>query len=194
MSVSQFKVINRTTVLFQGEGELIVNKKSGQELWCENSRLREENLSLKAKVLELERNNTKLNDEINKFEKQIKDIPQDIEDMRKLLNEYNECAVSKIVNEENMEDFLEQDYAMDLFYSIKLMIYMRRFENLKNDSFTNIANNWIKKNTPYLGVQDDSASRRLREIVKPICYWSQARQELFKGNIPIFNKVKSRKP
>lgn len=194
MSVSQFKVINRTTVLFQGEGELIVNKKSGQELWCENSRLREENLSLKAKVLELERNNTKLNDEINKFEKQIKDIPQDIEDMRKLLNEYNECAVSKIVNEENMEDFLEQDYAMDLFYSIKLMIYMRRFKNLKNDSFTNIANNWIKKNTPYLGIQDDSASRRLREIVKPICYWSQARQELFKGNIPIFNKVKSRKP
>ena len=57
-------------------------------------------------------------------------------------------------------------YAPDLVYAIQLWksIYL---DNPKTDSHNNKANTWIKNNTPYSGEQEDTATRRLREIATP---------------------------
>lgn len=57
-------------------------------------------------------------------------------------------------------------YAPDLAYSIKLWLDIYVYHP-KADSHNSKANTWIKKNTPYNGEQDDTATRRVREIATP---------------------------
>lgn len=66
-------------------------------------------------------------------------------------------------------------YAPDLCYAVKLWhsVYI---QNPKKDSHNNKANTWIKNNTPYSGEQEDTATRRIREISAPLNDWHISRK------------------
>lgn len=71
-------------------------------------------------------------------------------------------------------------YAPDLAYSIKLWLDAY-INNPKVDSHNNKANTWIKKNTPYSGEQDDTPTRRIREIATPFKDLHQSRKRLLEN-------------
>ncbi|WHP04796.1 hypothetical protein QLH32_12125 [Acinetobacter corruptisaponis] len=71
-------------------------------------------------------------------------------------------------------------YAPDLVYSIKLWLDVY-VNNPKADSHNNKANTWIKNNTPYNGEQDDTPTRRIREIATPFRDLHQSRKRLLEN-------------
>lgn len=75
------------------------------------------------------------------------------------------------------DETVQGRYAPDLVYAIKAWesIYIN---NPKTDSHNNKANTWIKNNTPYTGEQEDSSTRRLREIISPLSEWRDTRKKL----------------
>ena len=77
---------------------------------------------------------------------------------------------------ELITDETHTHYAPDLAHAANLWhsVYI---QNPKNDSHNNKANTWIKNNTPYSGGQEDTATRRIREITTPYNDWHTARKK-----------------
>lgn len=76
---------------------------------------------------------------------------------------------------ELITDETHKHYAPDLAHAANLWhsVYI---QNPKNDSHNNKANTWIKNNTPYSGGQEDTATRRIREITTPYSDWHPSRK------------------
>ena len=81
-----------------------------------------------------------------------------------------------------LDDTDHERYAPDLAYAIQLWI-SEYVNNPKADSHNNKANIWIKKNTPYNGDQDDTPTRRLRDITSPYSGWRPDRKKLLTKKI-----------
>lgn len=79
-----------------------------------------------------------------------------------------------------LDDTQLDRYAPDLAYSIKLWLDVY-VNNPKADSHNNKANTWIKNNTPYNGEQDDTPTRRIREIATPFRDLHQSRKKLLEN-------------
>lgn len=73
------------------------------------------------------------------------------------------------------DESAKERFAPDLVYAIKLWqsVYV---EKPKKDSHSHNANLWIKTNTSYNGEQEDTATRRLREITTPYIDWHNRRK------------------
>lgn len=78
------------------------------------------------------------------------------------------------------DESAKDKYAPDLAYAIRLWqsVYI---DNNKADSHNSKANTWIKNNTPYSGEQDDTATRRLREIASSYNDWHSSRKKLLEN-------------
>ena len=81
-----------------------------------------------------------------------------------------------------LDDTDHERYAPDLAYAIRLWI-SEYVNNPKAGSHNNKANIWIKKNTPYNGRQDDTPTRRLRDITSPYSGWRPDRKKLLTKKI-----------
>lgn len=158
------------------KAELAEKDQENEELKQQLKNMEDENLNLaidmKVAGHTLDRKaaeNEKLKAELAEKDQKIKELeslkPKDDMDLLSLI--FDESA--------------KEIYAPDLVFAIKAWksIYI---DNPKTDSHNNKANTWIKKNTPYSGEQEDTPTRRLREIISPFSDWRDTRKKLLKDS------------
>lgn len=123
--------------------------------------------------------------EHKRINEQIEEIKQ-LKDTIKKLHEQIEQLLAEQSSEStkpyNLLDLISDEtdherYAPDLAFAVQLWI-SEYVNNPKADSHNNKANIWIKKNTPYNGEQDDTSTRRLRDITSPYSGWRPERKKL----------------
>lgn len=114
------------------------------------------------------------NEEIRTLRERIKKLEGCIEQLEA------ERSLESIKSNNLLDQILDntdhEKYAPDLAYAIQLWesVYIK---NPKSDSHNNKANIWIERNTPYNGEQDDTPTRRLRDITSPYSGWRPDRKK-----------------
>ncbi len=118
--------------------------------------------------------------------KKINEQIEEIKDLKATIaNLQDQIDLIKTEQSEKDSDLLElilddtehERYAPDLAYAVQLWV-SEYVNNPKDESHNNKANIWIKKNTPYSGEQDDTPTRRLRDITSPYSGWRPDRKKL----------------
>ncbi|HDG9763861.1 hypothetical protein AB7B61_07115 [Acinetobacter baumannii] len=111
------------------------------------------------------------------LKKEIQDLKSKIQELETQPTIQNDVPdLLSLILDETQTD----RYAPDLAYSIKLWLDVY-VNNPKTDSHNNKANTWIKNNTPYNGEQDDTPTRRIREIATPFRDLHQSRKRLLEN-------------
>lgn len=107
-----------------------------------------------------------------KLKAELVEKDQKIKELESLNLKKNTDLLSLIFDETSKER-----YAPDLVFAINAWrsIYI---DNPKTDSHNNKANTWISNNTPYSGEQEDTATRRLREVISPYSEWKDTRKKI----------------
>ena len=127
-----------------------------------------------------------IENELTVEHKRIKEQIEEIKDLKATIaNLQDQIDLLKIEQTEKdnnllkviLDDTDHERYAPDLAYAVQLWI-SEYINNPKADSHNNKANIWIKKNTPYNGEQDDTPTRRLRDITSPYSGWRPDRKRL----------------
>lgn len=151
--------------------------------------------SLNAEITQLRELIVEKNDEIDKLKKDFEKENQSCFDLfldKASLEKENAELKEKIKDLENdqskkidllaliLDETQTDRYAPDLAYSINFWLDAY-INNPKVDSHNNKANTWIKKNTPYSGEQDDTPTRRIREIATPFKDLHQSRKKLLEN-------------
>lgn len=115
----------------------------------------------------------KLNEEIEQLKKQLQNKDTEIAELKASQVVQQDCLLSQIFDET-----ATKRYAPDLVLSVKLWesIYIH---TPKNDSHSNMANQWIEKNTSYSETQTGGRSSidRIREITTPFDDWGNKRNK-----------------
>jgi phosphotransferase system IIB component len=115
---------------------------------------------------------TRLRNVVMDKEKEIQDLKSKIEKQQPAIQN-DKPDLLALIFDKNQTD----RYAPDLAYSIKLWLDVY-VDNPKVDSHNNRANTWIQNNTPYNGEQEDTPTRRIREIATPFRDFHQSRKKL----------------
>lgn len=125
-----------------------------------------------------------LNCEIVRLRNLLADQTTEIQDLKSKIQELETHPTIQGDNPDILALILDETqtdrYAPDLVYSIKLWLDVY-VNNPKADSHNNKANTWIKNNTPYNGEQDDTPTRRIREIATPFRDLHQSRKRLLEN-------------
>lgn len=125
-----------------------------------------------------------LNAEIARLRNLLADQTTEIQDLKSKIQELETHPTIQDDNPDILALILDETqtdrYAPDLVYSIKLWLDVY-VNNPKADSHNNKANTWIKNNTPYNGEQDDTPTRRIREIATPFRDLHQSRKRLLEN-------------
>lgn len=108
----------------------------------------------------------KLKSELLEKEEQIKEL--------ELSKTDNNTDLLTLIFDENANE----RYAPDLVSAIRLWEHLY-ITNPSDDSHTNRANGWIRKNTGYDGLEKDSSSSRIREIASPFKEWGGKRNKKY---------------
>lgn len=133
-----------------------------------------ENLNQDLNILDIQQEydhllseNDVLKDRLAQAEDRIKQLEVD-----QIIEQSNQKNLLDLIFDETAQD----RYAPDLAYAIKAWesIYIK---NPRTDSHNNKANTWIAKNTPYSGEQEETATRRLREVIAPLSEWRHTRKK-----------------
>ena len=118
------------------------------------------------------------------FKKEFEFSLKEIQDLKSKIQELETHPTIQDDNPDILALILDETqtdrYAPDLVYSIKLWLDVY-VNNPKADSHNNKANTWIKNNTPYNGEQDDTPTRRIREIATPFRDLHQSRKRLLEN-------------
>ncbi|MEG2273311.1 MAG: hypothetical protein RSB22_15370 [Acinetobacter sp.] len=121
-------------------------------------------------IQQVEPNIENLNGEIVRLRNLLADQTTEIQDLKSKIQELETPPTIQGDNPDLLALIFDETqtdrYAPDLAYSIKLWLDVY-VNNPKADSHNNKANTWIKNNTPYNGEQDNTPTRRVREIATP---------------------------
>ena len=135
-------------------------------------------------IQQTEPNIESLNAEIARLRNLLADQTTEIQDLKSKIQELETHPTIQDDNPDILALILDETqtdrYAPDLVYSIKLWLDVY-VNNPKADSHNNKANTWIKNNTPYNGEQDDTPTRRIREIATPFRDLHQSRKRLLEN-------------
>lgn len=135
---------------------------------------------LNEKISSLENENNLLKEHIENPDK----ITSVLEEPTKMdFFTFHHCEKKSHNNTENLIDFIFDEstterYAPDLVHAIKLWEHIY-INNPKNDSHSNMANQWIENNTSYSENQTGGKSSidRIREITTPFGDWGNKRNK-----------------
>lgn len=135
-------------------------------------------------IQQVEPNIENLNGEIVRLRNLLADQTTEIQDLKSKIQELETPPTIQNDKPDLLALILDETqtdrYAPDLVYSIKLWLDVY-VNNPKADSHNNKANTWIKNNTPYNGEQDDTPTRRIREIATPLRDLHQSRKRLLEN-------------
>ena len=167
-------LLDNVRIVINSDSKLIKNIKSAQEpIGCGNPTIQQ-----------TEPNIESLNAEIARLRNLLADQTTEIQDLKSKIQELETHPTIQDDNPDILALILDETqtdrYAPDLVYSIKLWLDVY-VNNPKADSHNNKANTWIKNNTPYNGEQDDTPTRRIREIATPFRDLHQSRKRLLEN-------------
>lgn len=120
-------------------------------------------------IKNLKKENEKIKAELLERDQKIKELES--------LNQKDKTDLLSLIFDKTATD----RYAPDLVFAIGAWRYIY-IDNPKADSHNNKANTWIAKNTPYSGEQEDTATRRLREVISPYSEWRDTRKKVLKND------------
>lgn len=164
------KFLANENTFINGFNEKEINTSNDENL-TENTNLKNTIANLELDVAIEKMNVRELNEEIVKLKTELSEKNIKIKEIE-LSHQKEDTSLLGLIFDETAQD----RYAPDLAYAIKAWesIYIK---NPKIDSHNNKANKWISKNTSYSGEQEDTATRRLREVIAPLSDWRHTRKK-----------------